>query len=176
MKAPVWALIGRVDLFGGSSSYHRFELINQAILHFWEWCLVGEKTTYQWGYNLWDTANTYVETAVTGGLSTLVLFIAIFIYCFKKLGTARQLTSGQANAKMFWAMGSALFANAIGFIGITYYDQAAVAWYSLIALICTATVVAKKPTRANQNQTSEIDDFWPGVDQPASVVQELAHR
>ena len=41
MKAPVWALIQRINLVGGNSGYHRYELVNQAILHFREWWLVG---------------------------------------------------------------------------------------------------------------------------------------
>ena len=34
MKAPVWHLISRLDLTGSSSSWHRYTLINQTILHF----------------------------------------------------------------------------------------------------------------------------------------------
>lgn len=164
MKAPVWALIGRVDLVGGSSSYHRFELVNQTILHFWDWCLVGEKTTHQWGYNLWDTANTYVETAVTGGLSTLVLFISIIFCCFKELGTARKIARDRRSARMLWVLGAALFSNSIGFIGITYYDQALVGWYTLIALICAATATAvetaRKPETKIKKQSMGESDSW----------------
>jgi hypothetical protein len=146
MHAPVWALIARIDLVGGSSSYHRFELINQAILHFFDWYLIGEKTTYQWGFNLWDTANTYVEVAVTGGISTLILLMAIVVTCFKRIGVAtRRLSARPAYRRMVWSMGAALFANLIGFIGITYYDQSSIAWYTLLALICSATVSTEAP-------------------------------
>src|SRR5882724_4206450 len=34
MKAPVWALITRVDLTGSSSGYHRFYLVDNCIRHF----------------------------------------------------------------------------------------------------------------------------------------------
>jgi hypothetical protein len=163
MKAPVWALIARVDLMGGSSSYHRFELVNQTILHFWDWCLLGQKTTYQWGFNLWDTANTYVETAVTGGLSTLVLFFAIIAFCFQRLGIARKATPNSAHAKSLWALGAALFANAIGFIGITYYDQAAVCWYSLIALISGAVTLAIPAVVTRQKRLEEESEVHPLV-------------
>src|SRR6185437_7969994 len=37
MKAPVWALIGRIDLAGGSISWHRFALVDHFINHFSEW-------------------------------------------------------------------------------------------------------------------------------------------
>jgi hypothetical protein len=164
MKAPVWALIGHIDLMGGSSSYHRYELINQTILHFWDWYLVGEKTTYQWGFNLWDTANTYVETAVTGGLSTLVLFVSIVVCCFRKLGRSRKKARNRARARLNWSLGATLFASAVGFIGITYYDQASVVWYSLVALICTvATLASETVARAKPNQELtkvEAGNLW----------------
>ena len=41
MKAPVWALIQRINIVGGNSGYHRYELVNQAIMHFGQWWLVG---------------------------------------------------------------------------------------------------------------------------------------
>jgi len=68
MKAPVWALIGRFDFVGGSSGYHRYQLINQTILHFGDWWLLGFNNTESWGYLMHDTANAFVDTAVTGGL------------------------------------------------------------------------------------------------------------
>lgn len=161
MKAPVWALIAHVDFTGGSSSYHRFELVNQAIIHFGEWWLVGEKTTYQWGFNLWDTANTYVETAVTGGLATLTLFIAVIACCFKRLGMARKVAGLAVRRKLLWALGAALFGNAVGFIGITFYDQSVVAWYTLIALISVASTIPAEPS-------STVDCIGPGSDQSES--------
>ncbi len=157
MKAPVWAVIAHVDFTGGSSSYHRFELVNQTIIHFREWWLVGEKSTYQWGFNLWDTANTYVETAVTGGLPTLVLFIAVIVCCFKRLGIARKAARLAAQRRLFWALGAALFSNAVGFIGISYYDQSAVAWYTLIALISVATGVPAECTSPRNRVRQSMD-------------------
>ncbi len=56
MKAPVWALIQRITIFGGNSGYHRYELINQAILHFWEWFLVGTKNPSSLGVTKWATS------------------------------------------------------------------------------------------------------------------------
>jgi hypothetical protein len=37
MKAPVWHLISRIDITGGSSSWHRFMLVDQCIRHFGDW-------------------------------------------------------------------------------------------------------------------------------------------
>jgi hypothetical protein len=169
MKAPVWSLIGRIDLAGGSSGYHRFELVNQTILHFSDWWLLGEKTTYQWGYNLWDTANTYVETAITGGLSTLLLLVAIIVFCFKALGEARKRLGDRGAAKLPWILGAALFAHLTAFVGITYYDQTVISWYLILAMICAITSTPHS-TRAGQEirnvklsnlPEDQVLDTWP---------------
>ena len=76
MKAPVWQLIARVDLVGGSSSDHRYQLVNQCILHFKDWWLFGVKDTGAWGWGMWDTANQYVSVADSTGLIPLILFLA----------------------------------------------------------------------------------------------------
>jgi hypothetical protein len=172
MKAPVWALIGRIDLTGGSSGYHRFELVNQTILHFNEWWLIGEKTTYQWGPNMWDTANTYVETAVTGGLCTLVLFVAIIVVCFKDLGRYRKSTDDPEHAKWTWILGCALFAHLIVFIGITYYDQTVVGWYLLIAMISTIESKSVVP-RVTDALHSGRATPWPDR---SGITAAVAHR
>lgn len=168
MKAPVWALIARIDLTGGSSAYHRFELINQAILHFSEWWLLGEKTTYQWGYNLWDTANTYVETAVTGGLLTFILLIALLTYAFRAIGRSCRRAENKKTEQLLWSLGAALSANAIGFIGITFYDQSTIVWYTLLGLIGAASTLpasSKAKIESDYVMLERSSDWLSGVSQ-----------
>ena len=57
MKAPVWALIARINLTGGSSGYHRYQLIDQAIRRFGEWWLLGTKYQSN-GVGICGTAST----------------------------------------------------------------------------------------------------------------------
>ena len=45
MKTPVWHLISRIDIAGGSSSYHRYELVDQCIRHFSDGGPWGSNTT-----------------------------------------------------------------------------------------------------------------------------------
>lgn len=143
MKAPVWHLISRIDLAGGSSSYHRYELVNQCILHFKDWWLLGVKSTFDWGWDMWDTANQYVSTADHSGLVPLILFLAIIVCGFKSVGAARKAVEehDKKAALMFWALGASLLANVVSFVGISYWDQTAVAWYGLLAMITAARVV-----------------------------------
>jgi hypothetical protein len=75
MKAPVWHLIARIDVSGQSSSYHRFMLVDQCIRHFSDWWLIGVKSTFEWGWDMWDTANQYVSICEYSGLIPFILFL-----------------------------------------------------------------------------------------------------
>ncbi len=138
MKSPVWHLIARIDLTGSSSSYHRYELVNQCIRHFSDWFLVGTKDYASWDYSMYDLGNQYVAVADTVGLIPLVCFLAVVVFGFKYLGKARRASEANRGQELFiWAMGAALFANVIAFFGISYFDQTVVVWYAHLAIIST---------------------------------------
>jgi hypothetical protein len=141
MKAPVWQLIARIDLAGGSSSDHRYEILNQCIRHFGEWALIGTKDYANWGFGLWDLGNQYVFVADTAGFIPLIAFLAMIVLGFKYIGRARKASSGDKTQQLFvWALGASLFANVVAFFGISYFDQTIVAWYGLLAMICAVRV------------------------------------
>jgi hypothetical protein len=141
MKGPVWSLIQKIDITGGSSSWHRYMLIDLCIRHFWDWWLVGIKDTSVWGWDMWDTANQYVSTCENSGLLPFLLFTAILVYGYKYVGIARRRAESRNQALFMWSLGSALFANTVAFFGISYFDQTQVAWYALLAMICVAATL-----------------------------------
>jgi hypothetical protein len=52
---------------------------------------------------------------------------------------------GETKQALFvWAIGAALFANAVAFFGISYFDQTIVVWYALLAMISTVTTLSLK--------------------------------
>ncbi len=183
MKAPVWHLIARIDVSGGSSSYHRFMLVDQCIQHFWDWWLVGVKSTSEWGWVMWDTANQYVETCDRSGLLPFVLFLATITYGFKYLGKAMK-AAGNAEKQLFlWSLGAALFANVVAFMGISYFDQTQVVWYGLLATISAAVVQSRRESILARTdappvapdlgvQFAEFDENTPTAD----AVNYPAHR
>jgi hypothetical protein len=145
MKAPVWNLIARIDITGGSSGWHRYMLIDQCIHHFWDWWLIGVKDTSAWGWDMWDTANQYVATCDNSGLLPFIFFVAVLVYGFKYLGRARRAASRDKKRALFiWAMGAALFANVVSFIGISYFDQTEVVWYCFLAMIPVVALAQRK--------------------------------
>jgi hypothetical protein len=157
MHGPVWSLIEKVDLTGSSSSYHRYMLIDNCIRHFWDWWLLGVKNYDTWGFDMWDLSDQYVAYAVSGGLATLVFFIAIISRSFAGLGTARKLVAGNRKEEWFlWCLGAAVFAHVVAYFGIGYFDQMQFAWFALLAIICVAVSEAKRSPvpRAQQARAS----------------------
>ena len=141
MKAPVWHLISRVDLSGGSSSYHRYELVDQFIHHFWDWWLVGTKSNADWGWWMWDTANQYVAIGQSAGLLPFLLFLTVIVYGFKYAGRARHAARKKKQALFIWSLGAALFSHTVAFFGISYFDQTIIAWYALLTMISAAVAI-----------------------------------
>jgi len=136
MKAPVWFLIARVDLTGGSSSYHRAELVDQFMSHIPEWFLIGVKDTSDWGLDMWDVQNQYVNIGEAGGIVAFVCFIMVITRSFGMLGDARKAVDRQKDKEwMLWCLGSAMFANVVGFFGVNYFDNSRMWWFILLAMI-----------------------------------------
>lgn len=163
MKNPVWHLIARIDVTGGSSGWQRYALIDQCIHHFGDWWLLGVKDTSAWGWDMWDTCNQYVSTAESSGLLCLVLLIAVIVYVFKSLGNARRRVRGR-DQQFLWALSAAGVAQAVAFFGVSYFDQTVVVWYGLLAVVSAAAVSApqKKTVRAAV-RTISAPSFVPHV-------------
>jgi hypothetical protein len=147
MHGPVWSLIEKIDLTGGSSSYHRYMLVDNCIRHFGDWWLIGYKYYGDWGFDMWDLCNQFVVAALTGGLVTLVAFIAIFTRSFRAIGLARKHVEGdRAQEWLFWSLGSVLFGLVIASFGINYMVHLTMWFFILLACISTATFEARQET------------------------------
>lgn len=149
MKAPVWFLIARIDLTGGSSGYHRAELIDQFVRHFGDWWLIGTKDAGTWAYDLWDTQNQYVTVGETGGLLAFGFFVAMIVHCFRHIGQARKYVAGKRKEWFVWSIGASLFVHLVSFFGVNYFDQSKISWFLLLAMIqvspsLTCTIPATK--------------------------------
>src|ERR1700730_1474509 len=139
MKAPVWFLIQHIDVVGGSSGYHRAMLVNDFIMHFPDWWLMGTSENARWGFNMWDLCNQYVAEGQLGGLATFICFIAMICMAFSRIGTARKAVEGDRDKEwFFWLLGATLFSHTVAFFGISYFDQTRVSWFILLAMILTA--------------------------------------
>ena len=147
MKAPVWALIARVDLPG---------LLRATTAIIWWTTASGISATGGFSDTSITTtgdgtcgisATSLLSVALTGGLVTLVFYIAIFIRSFGAIGTARKQVNGdRAQEWLLWCLGSALFATVVAHFGINYMAQIDDGLFPLLACISVATFEAKQAT------------------------------
>ena len=157
MKAPVWFVFARVNLFSGSTGWHRANLIDQTIAHFSDWWLLGVKETYSWGVWGGDITNQFILQGIRGGLATMILFIGIVVVTFSAIGrTLRSMRADSRRAELLlWAIGATTFAHVISFMNVSYFDQNIVSWYLLLAMVATAfSVCVQKKTRLVQSKTN----------------------
>jgi hypothetical protein len=149
MKAPVWALIGRIDLTGSSSGYHRQMLVDNCIRHFSQWWLIGYKDYPQWGFVMFDCCNQFVVQAVCGGLLALVAYIAIYSRSFGVIGKARKRVQGNRRQEWYlWCLGTAIFSVVVAHFGINYPAVMEIGLFTLWTVISVATFEAKRRAEA----------------------------
>lgn len=133
MNAPVWHLLARINVIGGSTGWHRYNLIDKAIRNFDEWMVIGCRSTDHWGWGLGDVTNQYVLEGVRGGAATLILFV-LMIYAVLKTLVTSSLRYRDRNAQLLtWALFSMMIAHCVGFIGASYFGQIQVLWYMTLA-------------------------------------------
>ena len=144
MKAPVWALIGKMSEIIGGSGWHRVMLIDAAIDHFNEWWLLGTDYTRHWMPTgvTWsekhtDITNQFIHEGIQGGILSLILFVTIIVLCYQGIGKMLKETV-QIEPKstfMIWCLGASLTAHIASFTSVRYFDQVIVFWYLLLAMI-----------------------------------------
>jgi hypothetical protein len=148
MNHPIWWLISRINVVGGSTGWYRYFLIDLFIKNFGDWWLLGTKNSAQWAYGSWDAANMYVDAGINGGLFALILLIVVIVRGFRSLGIARKAAeeNASANAKQLWVLGCALFSTMMAFTDVAFFDQTVVLWYALLAMIVVVVNVSAQET------------------------------
>ena len=174
MKAPIWFLLARIDVFNGSTGFHRAMLIDGAFRHLGDWWLVGTKSTLAWAdkdQGLFDVTNQYLLVGADGGLLSMLLFIWIIVWAFRYIGVARRSMQkiGESLAKqgLVWALGASLFAHVVSYISVSYFDQNFVNWYLLLAMIATVreqfkVTGAVLETEAASEEENGVEEFEEG--------------
>lgn len=152
MQKPVWHLIARIDLVGGSTGWHRYHLIDAAINRIGEWFVFGTASTAHWGWGLEDVTNQFILDGVRGGLGATLALVVCFVlgfgYCGSWLRHARIARSRAAskveraailqNEALAFGVGVALFIHVGNFLAVSYFGQATVVW--LFVLACAASI------------------------------------
>jgi hypothetical protein len=142
MKDPVYFLMARIDIAGGSQGWFRARLIQSSIEHLDEWWLVGTDYTRHWMSSgitasslVSDITNHFLWTGVMGGLPLMFVFIMAFVAAFGAVGRALKENAGASTEYLFlnWTLGVILFGHVWNFFTITLFDQSVVFLYLILA-------------------------------------------
>ncbi len=164
MKDPVYYLMARIDLGGGSKGYHRARLIESSIEHLQEWWLAGTDYTRHWmptGVHSnqihTDITNHLLAMGVLGGLPLMFLFIAILVTAFRAVGEALSKNENAPEEQRFliWLLGAILFGHVANFFSISYFDQSIIYFYLVLAAISTVQL-AKSYSGSEAKQPPQL--------------------
>jgi hypothetical protein len=118
--------------------------VDNLVRHFSDWWLLGYRNYNDWGWDMWDTCNQFVDVALKGGLAALVFYVMIFSRSFGAIGTARKLVSGDKEQEWLpWCLGAALFSNVVSSFGVNYMAQLLMGLFPLLACVSIASFEAK---------------------------------
>lgn len=144
MKDPVYFLMARIDIAGGSTGYHRAQLIRSSIEHLNEWWLAGTDYTRHWmatgiyaNPNHTDMTNHLLQMGVWGGLPLMFLYIMVLVSGFAIVGKAlRENESASVEHRfLIWTLGAILFGHVCNFFSISLFDQSVIFFYLILACI-----------------------------------------
>lgn len=133
MKSPVWSLVARVGVISGSTGWHRYYLIDQAIRHFPQWMLLGTRETASWGEGLEDVTNQFILEGVDGGFVSLVLFCVVLYVGARAALRLSLRVQDKSEAYLAWGIFVTIIGHCLSFIGVAYFGQIAMIWYLLLA-------------------------------------------
>jgi len=141
MDRPVWHLMSRVDLVGGSTGWHRFIIFDAFVNHFSSWYQTGDSNTEAWGvWQMRDITNQYMLEGLRGGLITLVFFLLVLLFAFGNVGRALKSLEGTNNPqaeKFAWLIGVTILVHVFTFFGVSYFGQMTALLYVHFALAGT---------------------------------------
>lgn len=167
MDSPVWHLMARVNIVGGSTGWHRYRIFDAFVNNFREWYLVGEPDPMSWGvWQMRDITNQYILEGLRGGLITLLFFVLILITAFsfvgKSLTNSEKLESDSAVDLTWytWLIGTTMFIHAVTFLGLSYFGQMEMILYlqiGIVGSICSGR--ALKNVKAYQKNASRSRQF-----------------
>jgi hypothetical protein len=170
MKAPAYYIIGRIDIVGGSTGWHRAALIESALVHLHEWWLAGTDYTrhwmptgVSWSNDHTDITNHYLALGVRGGLPLMLLFIALLVKAYSYIGQTLEAQSERPGEELFmiWALGASLFAHTVTMISVSYFDQSFMFLYLTMGIIGSLWAV--------REATDETEETHLDPDEPAAA-------
>lgn len=173
MKAPVWHLMARVDLVGGSTGWHRYRILDAFINNFSKWWATGDHNPMSWGvWEMRDITNQFILEGLRGGLMTLLAFVLILVYSFRAVGRALRHLQGRGNASAewgIWMIGTIILVHTTTFFGASYFGQMTAILYIHLALagaVMTQLVPATLASGVDDDKTPQASAAGRGKRSP----------
>jgi hypothetical protein len=165
MNAPIWYLLARISDITGGGGYHRAVLMDVAFQELDKWWFAGMSMRETRGWLAYtnsttgvvDLTNNYLNFGVAAGLSAMVIFIAVIVIAYSRLGRAmaslRESPDTDMNAEpLYWGLGAMLTVHVVNWFGITYWDQSGAMWLLHLAMIGSLTGVVAVATTEQSEQ------------------------
>ena len=98
--------------------------------------MIGQNSTYSWGWGLDDVTHEFVLAGVRGGLIGLMLLIAILVAAFRRAGTLVRSRSSELR----WAgycLGVSMLVHVVSFQGGSYFGQIILIYYFTLGALQT---------------------------------------
>lgn len=142
MNDPVYFLLAKIDIAGGSMGWHRAQLIQSTLGAISEWWLYGTDYTRHWmptgipaNDRHTDITNHYIAMAVYGGIWLLIAFVGLLVSVFRNVGLIIRDESVDRREKyLAWTLGSILVAHSFNFFSIVLFDQSIISFLTVVAL------------------------------------------
>lgn len=154
-EKPVWHLLARINVLGGSTGYHRFWIIDRTIEYFSEWWLIGTRDISHWNIHWNDITNQYVGSAINGGVIALVCLVGVFVVGFTGMGrVAKNRASRPDERRLAWGLGCMLAVHAAAFVAVSYFGQMTFIWYQQLAMVGTVIEITRQRERVMYRVTA----------------------
>jgi hypothetical protein len=170
MRDPFYFVMARIDITGGSTGWHRAQLIKASIEQLHEWWLVGTDYTRHWmptgipaNAIHTDITNFYISLGVSGGLPLMVLFILVIWATFRAIGKAiRRSDLREPEKFVAWTLGAILFGHVINFLGCSLFDQSMFSFLVIPAAAVTCWRCTTRQMRTESDNPPQLARFAAG--------------
>jgi hypothetical protein len=169
MNDPVYFVMARIDISGGSQGYFRAQLIRSSIEHLSEWWATGTDYTRHWmpsgivaNDRHTDMTNHFLQMGVMGGLVLAAAFVCVLVLSFRDVGRGLRANPAAPHDEriLIWSLGALLVGYFMTFWSISLFDHSIVFYNLVLASIQAVVPVARRAAQpaavARQSTTHHV--------------------
>lgn len=150
---PMYRVIaGLVNVLGGDW-WQRTVLMEEAINHFGEWCWFGYGNAdpgwgVRTGADFTDVNNQFILVAIQSGLIGLLVFCTVLGLAIRHAVRSYRKTTDPEMRSLYWAFGTIMVATIVVWMGVSYFGQPFMLFYSVLGVMESTSALADKAVLA----------------------------